>query len=56
MHGVEAFAERQGVELVTPELMKEALAGAERPSSRSGLLGKMPLFRKQAAQRKKESD
>ncbi len=56
MHGVEAFAERQGVELVTLELMKEALAGAERPSSRSGLLGKMPLFRKQAAQRKKESD
>lgn len=52
MQGVEAYARRQGANLVTPDLVKEALAGDER----SKMLGKMPFFRKPAAQRRDELD
>jgi len=50
--GVETFARRQGVALVTPNVMEEALAGDDR----SRFLGKMPPFLKQGAQREKGSD
>ena len=50
--GVETFARRQGVALVTPNVMGEALAGDDR----SRFLGKMPPFLKQGAQREKGSD
>jgi hypothetical protein len=31
--GLETFAQRQRVDLITPDLMKEALAGEDRPST-----------------------
>ncbi len=40
--GLEAFAQRQGLDVVTPEMMKEALAGNERTQK----FGKMPRFSK----------
>jgi radical SAM protein with 4Fe4S-binding SPASM domain len=40
--GLEAFAQRQGLDVVTPEMMKEALAGNERTKK----FGKMPRFSK----------
>jgi radical SAM protein with 4Fe4S-binding SPASM domain len=36
--GLEAYAERQGLSLITPDVMKEALAGEGRPKA----FGKMP--------------
>ena len=50
--GVEAYAGRHGVSLVTPSVMEEALAGEER----SKWLGKLPPFLKQAARPKKSLD
>ncbi|MCZ6570765.1 MAG: radical SAM protein [Deltaproteobacteria bacterium] len=50
--GVEAHARRHGANVVTPDVMKEALAGEER----SKLLGKTPAFLKQAAQRREGLD
>ncbi len=44
--GVEAFAGRHGANLVTPNVMKEALAGEERSKG----LGRMPLFPRRPAQ------
>ena len=41
--GLEAYAQRQGIDLITPELMQKALAG----EGRSKMLGSMPPFRKQ---------
>lgn len=38
--GVEAFARRQGKILITPDMMKKALAGEER----TGMFGNMPSF------------
>jgi hypothetical protein len=49
---VEAYARRHEVSLVTPGVMQEALAGEQR----SKLLGKLPPFLKQAAQRRKGLD
>ena len=40
--GLEAYAGRQRIDLITPEVMKEALAGEERPE----MFGKMPRFLK----------
>ncbi len=40
--GLEIYAQRQGVDLITPDVMKEALAGEER----SGMFGKMPRLSK----------
>jgi hypothetical protein len=50
--GVEAYARRHEVSLVTPGVMQEALAGEQR----SKLLGKLPPFLKQAAQRRQGLD
>jgi radical SAM protein with 4Fe4S-binding SPASM domain len=50
--GVEAYAQRHGANLVTPKVMKEALAGEER----SKLMGKRPPFSKQGAQPREELD
>jgi radical SAM protein with 4Fe4S-binding SPASM domain len=50
--GVEAYARRHEVSLVTTGVMQEALAGEQR----SKLLGKLPPFLKQAAQRRKGLD
>ncbi len=36
--GLETYAQRQGVDLITPDMMKEALAGEERPET----FGKLP--------------
>ena len=38
-----AYAQRQGIDVITPELMQEALPG----DGRSKMLGSKPLFRKQ---------
>ncbi len=40
--GLEIYAQRQGIDLITADVMKEALAGEER----SGMFGKMPRFSK----------
>jgi hypothetical protein len=40
--GLEAYAQRQGLDLVTADVMKEALAG----EARSETFGKMPRFSK----------
>ncbi len=40
--GLETYAGRQGIDLITPDVMKEALAGEER----SEMFGKMPRFSK----------
>ncbi len=40
--GLESYAQRQGIDVVTAEVMKEALAGEER----RGMFGKMPGFSK----------
>ena len=40
---LEAYAQRQGIEMITPEVMQEALPG----DGRSKMLGNMPPFRKQ---------
>ena len=40
--GLEAFAQRQGLDLITADVMKEALAGDER----SKKFGSMPRFSK----------
>jgi radical SAM protein with 4Fe4S-binding SPASM domain len=40
--GLEAYAQRQGINQITPDLMTEALAGEER----SKIFGKMPRFTK----------
>ena len=46
--GLEAHAERKGLRLITPEVMKEALAGEGRSESAKG----MPPFLKQRADRR----
>jgi radical SAM protein with 4Fe4S-binding SPASM domain len=46
--GLEAYARRQGLDLITPDVMKEGMAGMERP----GLLSKMPAFPGKAFPRK----
>lgn len=38
--GVEAYAQRKGVDVVTPEIMKEALSGLDRPKA----FAKLPVF------------
>ncbi len=38
--GLETYAQRQGLDLITADVMKEALAGEER----SEMFGKMPRF------------
>ena len=43
--GLEAYAQRQGVDVITPELMQDALAG----EGRSRMLGMKSPFRKQVA-------
>ncbi len=40
--GLEAYAQRQGIDLITPDVMKEALAGEER----SEMFGKLPRLSK----------
>ena len=40
--GLEAYAQRQGIDQITPELMQEALAGEDR----SKMLGMKSPFRK----------
>ncbi len=40
--GLETYAERQGIDLITPDVMKEALAGEER----SEMFGKLPRLSK----------
>ena len=45
--GVEAYAQRQAVHRITPEVMTGALSGMERPKA----FGKMPSFGKASAQR-----
>jgi radical SAM protein with 4Fe4S-binding SPASM domain len=45
--GLEAFAMRQGIEVITPEVMEQALPGEGRPRT----FGGMPLFRKQVARK-----
>jgi radical SAM protein with 4Fe4S-binding SPASM domain len=49
--GVETYAQRKDVRLITPDLMKEAIAGMERPT----VFGKMPDFRKHEDQEKKKA-
>jgi radical SAM protein with 4Fe4S-binding SPASM domain len=46
--GLEAYARRQGLDLITPEVMKEGMVGMERP----GLFQKMPAFPGKAFPRK----
>ena len=43
--GLEAFAQRQGIDVITAEVMQEALAG----DGRSRMLGRKPLFRKRVS-------
>ena len=49
--GVETFAQRKDVRLITPDLMKEAIAGMERPA----FVRKMPDFLKHEDQEKKKA-
>ncbi len=49
--GLEIYAQRQGIDLITAEVMKKALAG----EGRSGMLGEMP-FLKQGTQQKERVD
>ena len=50
--GLEAHAERKGLRLITPDVMKEGLAGAGRSESSGG----MPPFLKQRAERTKRPE
>ena len=43
--GLEAYAQRQGIDVITPALMQDALAG----EGRSRMLGMKSPFRKQVA-------
>jgi len=50
--GLETYAQRQGVDLITPDVMKEALAGEGRPK----MFGKMSPFPKQGTPHKEGVD
>ena len=43
--GLEAYAQRHGIDVITPEVMQESLAG----DGRARMFGGMPLFRKGVA-------
>jgi radical SAM protein with 4Fe4S-binding SPASM domain len=50
--GLEAYAQRQGIDVITPEVMQRGLPGEGRPK----MLGRMPLFRKQVMKPENEPD
>jgi radical SAM protein with 4Fe4S-binding SPASM domain len=50
--GLEAYAQRQGIDVITPEVMQDALPG----EGRSRMLGRMPPFRKQVEKPENEAN